>query len=240
MSKIQQTLIEIIRHIRLISNISSDSVVDRKQVIYLLNEFHLAVRTAYQQAHNGIMYGFLARDNWVSEFGWFVPTLNLCNQVITFTGSSSEIVIPAAGLGFLHFLLNSQYEENKIPINQRPIITSSDLTPDPTKCWCDVKTIDGVVASQNAPIDSVLIIAWALYGDELGTNMLLAFRGDRLIVIGESHGCTASDSFFDELEENWEKQTQFGNNCVINWYGIRDCAEFYCRRSLVLDSSDSE
>ena len=210
------------------------------RILSILNEFHLAVRTAYQQAHNGIMYGFLARDNWVSEFGWFVPTLNLCNQVITFTGSSSEIVIPAAGLGFLHFLLNSQYEENKIPINQRPIITSSDLTPDPTKIWCDVKTIDGVVASQNAPIDSVLIIAWALYGDELGTNMLLAFRGDRLIVIGESHGCTASDSFFDELEENWEKQTQFGNNCVINWYGIRDCAEFYCRRSLVLDSSDSE
>ncbi len=75
--------------------------------------------------------------------------------------------------------------------------------------------------------DRTLLLAWPPYSDSIGYLTLDAFRGDRLIYIGELEGgCCADDKFFAELDQNW-KQVDWHR--PVQYFGIHDVISVYDR-----------
>ena len=61
-----------------------------------------------------------------------------------------------------------------------------------------------IVASRSEEND-VLLLSWPPHWNDLAEDSLRAFRGNRLVYIGERWGgCTATDEFFNLVDEDWE------------------------------------
>lgn len=168
------------------------------------------------------------RYKWVNEFGWCVPTLKLIERLQRFAGNRGYIVFPAAGIAWLPMLValmpcsdGSYFDLFRIIVTD--IHTNANI-------WFPLKVEDGVRTASNTTIDDTMVISWAPDASELGTNMLKAFNGNQLIVIGEKRGgCTASESFFTELSENWTVDISFDEVYVLQWNRAHDNATFYYR-----------
>lgn len=78
------------------------------------------------------------------------------------------------------------------------------------------------------PDMAVLFICWPTYQSEWATEMLKMFRGNRIIYIGEMEGCTASDSFFELLNTEWDLVAiNYSHQC---WDYYSDVLHVYDRR----------
>lgn len=74
------------------------------------------------------------------------------------------------------------------------------------------------VASRSK-VDDVLLLSWPPHWNDLAEDSLKAFRGDRLVYIGEKWGgCTGTDEFFDLLDLQWRlvKKVKLRNFGLIN------------------------
>lgn len=68
--------------------------------------------------------------------------------------------------------------------------------------------------------DRTLLLSWPPYETPHGYLALNAYRGDRLIYIGETEGgCCADDKFFAELNNNW---TEVDWHRPVQYFGIHD------------------
>jgi hypothetical protein len=80
-----------------------------------------------------------------------------------------------------------------------------------------------------ARFDYPLFLCWPPYDDGMATKTLMAYRGSKLVYIGESSGgCTADDAFFALLDKHWELVDE---HRPIQWSGIRDYISAYTRKS---------
>lgn len=96
-----------------------------------------------------------------------------------------------------------------------------------------------------------LFMCWP-YMDDMALRALMAYRGETLIYIGEGRGgCTASDEFFDLVDEEWGHWCQICDDYremphehfsapkwrlverieIPQWWGLHDALYFYGRIS---------
>jgi len=169
------------------------------------------------------------RYKWIVEFGWCVPTIEFIDRLQRFVQNYGSIVFPAAGLAWLPMLVlltpcrdGSYFDRTRVIVSD--ICRSANI-------WYPVTIEDGVQTSNHTKAGDTMVISWAPDFTELGTNMLKAFNGNQLIVIGEGDGGnTASKSFFIELSENWIEDTSENGVYIRQWNGTHDNATFYHRR----------
>jgi hypothetical protein len=84
--------------------------------------------------------------------------------------------------------------------------------------------IEEAIGREERP--DVLMMAWP-YMDEMAIRALRAFKGDRLVYVGDgSGGCTANDGFHDEVDTYWERSGVVG---IPQWEGIHDGMYLYQR-----------
>lgn len=233
-SYIRLSLVMQFNHITL-SNISNARTrciesIDRKKscvTVDQLKTLHKLSIDLYNSSNLGYIPRF--RYKWVKEFGWCVPTLKFIDHLQRFAGNRGSVVFPAAGLAWLPMLVSLMPCCDGSYFDHQRIIVSDIHTDD--NIWYPHKVEDGVKTASNTTVDDTMIISWAPDATELGTNMLRAFNGCRLIVIGEGRGgYTASESFFTELTENWTVDISENEAHILQWNDARDNATFYHRK----------
>ena len=171
------------------------------------------------------------RDPFVRSFSWAIPYSSTLAKLGTSLKGYSRILEVGAGTGLWAHLLKELHGIPVIPTDQ------SDGNYDRHKQYryCSVEVIDSVAAiAKHDP--EVLLLIWAPFSDPgspfpeppMATNSLKAFKGNLLVWVGEGHGgCNGDDSFFKELDENWEYVDQIS---MPRWYQINDECVIYQRK----------
>jgi len=93
-------------------------------------------------------------------------------------------------------------------------------------CLVNAVVANGVdfVASRSGEGD-VLMLSWPTHWSDMAEDSLRAFRGNRLVYIGEGWGgCTATDEFFNLLDKDWLLVRSVP---LRNFHGINDSVRMY-------------
>lgn len=91
----------------------------------------------------------------------------------------------------------------------------------------DVRGANHLIAREHP--DRTLFLCWPPYSSNMANLALRAYKGKRLVYIGESEGgCTADDAFFKRLGRDWE---EIDSHKPVQWWGIHDWVYVYERKS---------
>ena len=143
--------------------------------------------------------GICKSDNmryFSSKLAWAFPNKQVIDDIYEITGER-QILEVCAGNGLWAALLQLR----GCNIIATDMFSSHNMLK--KNAFIDVKEYDAVksVIDYKTP---VLMLCMPNYHDEFANESLCAFEGDTLIFIGSiKGGNTASDSFFDQLESNW-------------------------------------
>lgn len=138
------------------------------------------------------------------------------------------VVDPLAGSGWWAHLLD-----------QAGItVLASDLNPpDGTEAnhWhrssthARVGQADAADAVALAPATATLLLSWPPYDSDIGARIVEAYRGDRIVYIGEGWGgCCGDDRMFELFERGW---VQVAEHRPVQFYGIHDYVTIYQRKA---------
>lgn len=134
------------------------------------------------------------------------------------------LVDPMAGTGYWAYVLASANVDVVCYDHSLPETNDWHKDKDP---WVDIEQLDATLAVVKHP-DRTLLLSWPPYQSPIGVETINAYKGDRIIYIGEGGGgCTGSDEMYQVLDEEWEA---VAGHTPIHWYGIRDSITVYQRR----------
>lgn len=171
-----------------------------------------------QLIENAAIHG--QRWDRVKEFAWTITAPHTVDFVSEH--STRHIHDPLAGTGYWAYLLRQKGHK----------VTAADIAPGnnhwASKLWCDdIQTRDARASSYQAGPNATLLLAWPPYESPIGYQAVRAFRGDRIIYIGEGcGGCCGNYAMFDELERSWREVDW---HKPPQWEGIRDYVTVYKR-----------
>jgi len=192
----------------------------------LMTNLHSGYNSA---VHGGWERQYTLRQTYVELYGWSIPRGGLIRLIRHRAGDSGNVIIPIAGLGLVPFLLTSFVSRDGTYFPASRVI-ATDIEPH-RDAYCTVRQEDGVVTAGNSTSLDTMVISWAPYASSLGVQMVRAFQGHTIIVIGEDRdGCTADDDFFDELETNWTSVPLASQTLIYSWPSIHDEVTVYTRR----------
>lgn len=139
------------------------------------------------------------------------------------------VVDPLAGSGWWAWLL----EQGNVDV-----YASDENPPDGTDAnqWhrgpthLPVKRLDGAQAVAEVPVTATLLLSWPPM-DDAGFRILSAYRGNRVIYIGEGWGgCTGDDDLFELLQRDW---TEVAEHMPVQFYGLHDFVTVYDRKEAI-------
>jgi len=181
------------------------------------------------------------RDPFVRHFSWAIPYSKTLAALALRLKEYSRILEVGAGTGLWAHLLKELHEI--------PVVATDQSDGDYRQGWvqhrqhryCSVEVIDAVSAIEKYNPE-VLIMIWAPFSHPdysteppMATNSLKAFKGNILVWIGEPPGgCTADDSFFEELHSNWEVIDEIG---IPSWHQFNDDCTIWKRNSVSTDGA---
>jgi len=165
------------------------------------------------------------RDSFIEEYGWSVPSKEAIEEIKKFVGDGRVLEV-GSGYGLWAKLLRD------VGINTHATDNLSwpeDSTWHPSKKqFTSIENISNIEAIEKYPGYNVLMMSWPNYDDPFAISSLEAFKGNKLIYIGEgSHGCTGCDKFHNLLDQEWER---VGDVNIPNWSGIHDYLSLYVRK----------
>jgi hypothetical protein len=170
----------------------------------------------------------LDRHDYVGKYSWTIPD-PMSVEFVAAHVVGEGVVDPLAGTGYWAYLLG-----------QLGIETACyDLAPGDNPwhrgepLWTEVIEMDGADAAAKHG-NRTLLLAWPPYGEDVGTRVLRAYRGERVIYIGELDGCCGDDDMRDELENNW---TEVAERVPVQWWGLHDRITIYERTPRELDDA---
>jgi hypothetical protein len=162
---------------------------------------------------------YVTRDTWVKRFSWAIPN-SLAILAILDCGPVIEL---GAGSGYWAMWVELCGGD----------IKAYDIDPKGGSSYLDASAPKhfavqpGSIEQLENARHRTLMLCWPPYADDFAQRALEAYRGDRLIFIGEGWGgCTADDTFFDILETRWEEEKYIE---IPRWSGIRDSLRIYKR-----------
>lgn len=161
----------------------------------------------------------LNRREFTKRYSWTIPDPATLAFVVEH--SARRIVDPMAGTGYWGWLL-AQSGVDVVSYDEAPTI---NLYHEGQPLHCTVTALDGVNAVK-LHADRTLLLSWPPM-DSSGADILHAYRGSRVIHIGEPEGgCTGDDDLFDLLRKKWREIAE----CVpVQWDGIHDVVTVYER-----------
>jgi hypothetical protein len=162
------------------------------------------------------------RRMFTFNFAWAIPTINAVDAIVEFAGPDQILEI-CCGLGLWAGLIRAR-NGNIIPTD--PFV--SHWTSKGQKYVQPIHQLDGVSAV-NKFKTNVLFICWPGYDESYAYDTLKAFKGNKLVYIGESkEGCNANDDFFVLLDNEWD-EIHYSCN-ILRWCGINDNIRFFTRK----------
>lgn len=179
--------------------------------------------------------GFLQfRDHLVSRFAWTITDPATVQFVAVQAGR--QVLDPLAGTGYWGYLL-SQYgiEVRCFDIHPPRKDTDHNHYHQFVDTWMPVGQADGLRVTAAIPRPWTLLLSWPPMYDPIGYDCLKAYRGDRVIFIGEgASGATGTDELHDELEKNWEP---IKYHRPVQFFAMHDYVFVFERRNQIATGS---
>jgi hypothetical protein len=184
----------------------------------------------------GVMVGgdghwedYKGRHDLTSRYAWTITD----PATVAFVAEQAglRIIDPLAGTGYWAWLLRQSGAD----------VAASDLNPpDVAKnTWHRESTVHTEIAQADA-VDAVtvlgddrtLLLAWPPYGDPIGAAVLAAYRGPRVVYIGEGeYGCCGGEDMWTAIGSGW---AQVAEHRPVQWWGIHDYVTVYVRQPALL------
>jgi hypothetical protein len=165
------------------------------------------------------------RDALASQYAWTITDPDTVAFVAKHAGES--VLDPMAGTGYWSYLLGQLGAD----------VVASDIAPPDTAANHYHKAgITHVRVAQRDAVRAVtyrcaawtLLLAWPPYDSPLGTDIIRAYQGDRIVYIGEGEGgCCGDDAMFDLLADGW---VQVAEHRPVQFGGIHDYVAVYERK----------
>ena len=177
------------------------------------------------------------RRDLTRRYAWAIPT----DRAIAAIADWSPIIEIGAGTGYWANLIASRHAP--LPIVRRAVTLSGtidlprgvvvvtyDIRPG-HNAWVDADCYHPVAIGNWKMVrrhqDHALMLCWPPMS-RLAEKTLRAYRGNRLIYIGEPEGgCCATDRFFAEIAARWREVQTIA---LPQWWGLHDALWFYERR----------
>lgn len=165
------------------------------------------------------------RTELTSRYSWTVTDPATVDFVVEYAGGM--VVDPMAGSGWWAHLLTEAGVT---------VLASDENPPDGTEAntWhrydahVPVGRSDAADAVSLAPVGATLLLSWPPYDGDPGYRALKAYRGDRVIYIGEGEGgCCGDDNMFQFLRDEWDEVAE---HRPVQFYGLHDFVTVYQRK----------
>lgn len=165
------------------------------------------------------------RTDYVSRYAWTITS----PEAVAFVAEQSggKLVDPMAGTGYWAHVLD-QMGVDVLAYDLHPADGGSanqwhkDQIPHAPVMQGDAVSVVSVHS------DRTLLLSWPPYDEPIGSKVLRAYKGDRVIYIGEGHGgCCGSDAMFDRLARDW---IEVADHAPVQWMGMHDFITVYDRK----------
>lgn len=142
-----------------------------------------------------------ARRDFRQKYGWAVPNREAAAAILAFAGGDPILEV-MAGTGLWARVL----------ADAGATITATDWKNHHTylwvgrhaPCYYKVERLTACKAIEKYP-HPVLMMCWPPYNEPVAAEALAAFKGDRVVYIGEGEGgCTGDDTLHKAFETEWE------------------------------------
>lgn len=169
------------------------------------------------------------RGELTALYSWSVPDPPSVQFVVDH--ARGKILDPIAGTGYWAYLL----EQMGVRVGAYDTIPPTPSSEENrwhrfASVFRTVLRADAVdVVAAMSAVDSsfTLFLSWPPYDTPLAHDTLRAYRGDRLIYIGEgAGGCTGDDGFHQLLEKEWD---EVDRHLIAQWGTIHDFIWVYDR-----------
>lgn len=151
-----------------------------------------------------------SRRKLVKRYAWAIPSLD----ALLLIKLHSPIVEMGAGGGYWAMLLRG------LGVNILAYDKNPGNSAQSTKLWTEVQVGEPEILSSPDLSNRTLLLCWPPYDDPMAFDSLTAYKGNKLIYIGEQEGgCTATSEFFEELSLNW---TLIDHLSIPHWDGVWD------------------
>jgi hypothetical protein len=139
------------------------------------------------------------RQNLVRKYCWTIPD----PDTVAFVAKHAQggLVDPIAGTGYWAYLL-AQVGLDVVCYDQNPgtaLVTNGWHGED---LYAGVRARDGAEAVAQHP-DRTLFLSWPPFQQDVGTRILMSYKGKRVIHIGEDEGHTGDDELRRILDSDW-------------------------------------
>ncbi|WP_155300557.1 hypothetical protein [Deinococcus kurensis] len=158
------------------------------------------------------MGGMTLRDLLVRHYAWSIPSPEALSAAAHFSGG--RILDVGAGNGYWASLLADLGVD----------VLATDLHPVPNGYMgaaqhYPVQVMDAAEAAAAHP-DRTLMMSWPPLDDPMGARALEAYRGDRVIYLGEWGGACGTPALFRALNTEWEHVPSAA--AIPRWTGMND------------------
>lgn len=167
----------------------------------------------------------IRRDEFVAQYAWTITT----PRSVAFMAEHSRgrLIDPLAGTGYWAYLLDQAgvdvvaYDLHPPDGSQHNHYHKGQESHAPVMKGRAVETV-------TVHADRTLLLSWPPYDDSIGARTLRAYKGDRVIYIGEgSGGCCGTDALFDQLDDGW---SEVASHAPVQWFGLHDYITVYDRK----------
>ncbi|MCV7174795.1 hypothetical protein [Mycolicibacterium sphagni] len=157
------------------------------------------------------------RTELVVEFAWTITDPVSVQFVVDHAGDL--VVDPLAGTGYWGYLLG-QHGVHVESSDIRPPSVGDDthVWHPRSELWVPVAARDGVDSVLAWPA-ATLLLSWPPFDDPIGFKLVEAYRGDRIIFIGELGGNCGDALLHDVLTNDW---ALVARHTPVQWQGIND------------------
>lgn len=188
--------------------------------------------------------GYRRRIEFLKNFGYAIPSKESIEHLNNFVGTDAVLEV-GAGRGLWAKLMQdigmdvtaTDQFSGRIPSDE----LSENLVHEDNPYWkpeadekfdrsnfTDVIQIEGIEAIGKFLDKNVLLMIWPPYDEPMATDMVKAFIGNKLILIGEGHGgCTGANCLWELLEQEWNFVEKVD---IPQWAGMHDRIMLYTRK----------
>jgi hypothetical protein len=162
------------------------------------------------------------RQRLVRKYCWTIPD----PETVAFVAKHAQggLVDPIAGTGYWAHLLG-QVGVDVVCYDLNPgtaLLTNGWHGDD---LYAEICAKDCAEAAALHP-DRTLFLSWPPYEQDVGTRILMAYKGNRVIYIGEGQGGTGNAELRLTLDTDW---TEVESRQPVQWWGIHDRVTVYQR-----------
>ena len=173
-----------------------------------------------------------ARDLFIYKLGWAIPNPEAIETIKKFVGTDFILEV-CSGLGMWARLLMDEgvsiVASDRDPEWISPIHKMYEQNLSKIKRIRSMNVLKAeAVTALRIFYPDVLMMIWPPYDRPVAKDALDAFKGNKFIYVGEgSGGCTGTDDFHDQLEEEWDESEVIH---IPQWEHIHDNLFLYTRK----------